>query len=68
MAARITFMMQRMPFEPFVTPEWQKKMETIENCTNCGQCRASCPYELDTPRLLKNQLVKYRELVKSGSA
>lgn len=67
-AARISFLMSRSRFEPFITQEWQKKMESIEDCSGCGHCRECCPYELDTPRLLKAQLAEYREFVRGRSA
>jgi len=43
-------------------------MESIEDCSGCGHCRECCPYELDTPRLLKAQLAEYREFVRGRSA
>jgi predicted aldo/keto reductase-like oxidoreductase len=67
-AARISFLMRRSRFEPFITPEWQAKMESIEDCSGCGHCRECGPYELDTPRLLKAQLAEYREFVGGRSA
>jgi predicted aldo/keto reductase-like oxidoreductase len=61
MAARLSFLMKRSRFEPFISKEWRAKMALIDTCTECGQCAARCPYELDTPALLKNQLSLYRE-------
>jgi uncharacterized protein len=63
-AARITFLMRRARYQDYVTPEWGAKMDLIESCKNCGQCRSRCPYELDTPALLKAQLKEYRELAR----
>lgn len=60
MAARMSLLLKRAPWQNFVTPEWQEKMARIENCTECGQCRSHCPYELDTPALLKKELRFYR--------
>lgn len=68
MAARMSLLMRRMRIEPFVTQEWRNKMELIESCTNCGHCKKNCPYELDTPQLLKTQLARYREFVGSLSS
>lgn len=67
-AARIMFLIRRSRFEPFVAPEWRAKMGLIDACTLCGQCRKKCPYELDTPALLKAQLAEYREFVKGLTA
>jgi predicted aldo/keto reductase-like oxidoreductase len=63
-AARISLLMTRSRFEPYVTPEWREKMERIDGCTHCGHCRDNCPYGLDTPELLKEQLAWYRGFVK----
>ena len=34
-------------------------MHKIEDCINCRRCVAHCPYSLDTPRLLREQLQWY---------
>ncbi|HEX2999975.1 MAG TPA: 4Fe-4S dicluster domain-containing protein, partial [Armatimonadota bacterium] len=59
-AARIGLLLRRAPFAPYLTPEWQEKMQRIENCRECGLCRSRCPYGLDTPRLLKEMLLDYQ--------
>jgi len=59
MAARMSLLMRRAPWRQFVTPEWREKMRRIEQCTECGQCRERCPYELDTPTLLKKMFKDY---------
>ncbi len=66
MAARISLLLRRAPEQNFVTPEWQDKMRLINDCTQCGQCKAQCPYDLDTPELLKAELEKY-EAALAGS-
>ena len=63
MAARMSLLLGRAPYHGFVAPEWQRKMELITSCIECGQCRAKCPYELDTPALLKEEYRAYREFV-----
>lgn len=60
MAARMSLLMRRAPTGPFLEAEWQQKMQQIETCTECGQCRSRCPYELDIPELLKKELKAYR--------
>ena len=42
-------------------------METIENCTECGECMEKCPYDLRIPDTLKENLALYRECVKQGA-
>jgi len=59
MAARMSFLMGRMPKERFLEPEWQENMRRIEDCNSCGHCSAHCPYELDVPALLKEHRRRY---------
>ncbi len=61
MAARMDLAVRRMVYQRFLTDEWKANMERIADCTECGQCKERCPYDLDTPNLLKRQLVEYRE-------
>ena len=63
MAARMSLLLRRMPYQPFLTPEWQARMERIESCRECGECVSRCPYGLDIPRLLKEMLADYREFL-----
>ncbi len=58
-AARMYFLLRRMPSANFLTDEWKKKMARIENCINCGKCKERCPYDLDTPNLLKKMYEDY---------
>jgi uncharacterized protein len=67
LAARITLLMSRSPAARFLEPEWQAKMELIEDCQHCGHCSSHCPYQLDTPTLLRQNLEDYRQIIKSGS-
>jgi predicted aldo/keto reductase-like oxidoreductase len=60
MAARLSYLLDRSVYQRFLTDEWKEKMERIADCTECGQCSDRCPYDLDTPSLLKSQLESYR--------
>ena len=60
MAARMGFLLRRAPSENFLTEDWQKNMQRIEECTDCGHCREQCPYGLDPPAILKKMLEDYR--------
>lgn len=59
--ARMSLMLRRAPSESWLSETWQSNMKQIENCLNCGKCREKCPYELDTPALLK---ANYEDYVK----
>lgn len=59
--ARMNMLLRRSPWQQYYTPQWQAKMAKIEECINCGLCASRCPYQLDTPNLLKYMLKDYRE-------
>lgn len=61
--ARMSQLIRRSPSANWLTPEAQKMMLNIENCLECGQCRGRCPYELDTPSLLKENLADYKNIL-----
>lgn len=63
-AARIIYMIHRLPYKRFITKAMQAEMEKIEDCLHCDACKGRCPYELDTPALLRSNLEQYREFVK----
>ncbi len=58
-AARMNMLLRRAPYQPFLEAQEYEKMHRIENCLDCGSCKAKCPYQLDTPRLLKEMLKDY---------
>ena len=58
--ARMSLMLRRAPTAMSLTPAQQEKMKKIEDCINCGQCKAKCPYGLDTPNLLKKNYEDYK--------
>ena len=62
-SARMSLMIRRAPSAAQLTEEWQKKMLLIEKCLHCGQCKAKCPYGLDTPTLLQKNLQDYKEIL-----
>jgi aryl-alcohol dehydrogenase-like predicted oxidoreductase len=65
-AARITFLIRRAVKEHWLSPEWQKNMRLIDDCTSCGHCKQHCPYGLDIPALLKSQQKEYFKLLAAG--
>ena len=60
MAARMSLLLRRAPYSSFLTEEWRGNMERIKECTDCHHCKDHCPYNLDTPNLLKKMLDDYR--------
>ncbi|MBR2831862.1 MAG: aldo/keto reductase [Oscillospiraceae bacterium] len=61
--ARMSLLIRRAPSAMQLTPESQAKMKKIEDCLNCGQCAARCPYGLDTPALLKKNYEDYKRIL-----
>ena len=41
----------------------QAAMDSVENCIACGQCLPKCPYHLEIPELLQENLASFREFV-----
>jgi len=61
--ARMSLMLRRAPSNAWLNDFWQKAMADIEKCTNCGACKKKCPYELNTPELLKKNLEDYKNVL-----
>jgi predicted aldo/keto reductase-like oxidoreductase len=61
--ARMSLMLRRAPSKAWLTPSMQAEMKKIENCLNCRQCTKKCPYELDTPELLKKNYEDYKKVL-----
>ena len=62
--ARMSLLLRRSPAAVQLTEEGQAKMKKIEDCLECGQCKAKCPYGLDTPNLLKRNYEDYKTFLK----
>lgn len=61
--ARMSLMLRRAPSASWLTPEWQEKMSKIHNCLHCNACMSKCPYGLNTPQLLMDNLKDYEEIL-----
>ena len=61
--ARMSLWVRRFPTEPHLSEEWQKTMAETENCIECYACVDKCPYELDIPRLLKENYEDYKNIL-----
>ena len=59
--ARMNMLLRRSPWQQYMTDAWREKMEKINDCIGCHSCSSRCPYQLDTPNLLKYMLKDYRE-------
>ncbi|HHX39635.1 MAG TPA: aldo/keto reductase [Armatimonadetes bacterium] len=60
MAARMSLLLRRSPYQPLLTEEWAERMMRIEKCRECGECMSRCPYGLEIPRLLQEMLADYK--------
>ena len=61
--ARMSLMVRRSPSASWLSDEWQQAMMDIEKCVGCGACIHKCPYELNTPELLKKNLEDYKRIL-----
>lgn len=61
--ARMSLMLRRAPSKAWLTPEMQAEMKKIEVCLHCNQCMKKCPYELNTPELLKKNYEDYKKVL-----
>lgn len=64
--ARMSQLIRRSPSENWLNEQSQAMMMNIENCIECGACKSKCPYGLNTPSLLKENLADYK-LIVSGA-
>lgn len=62
--ARMDMLLRRSPWQQYMTPEWQGKMERIRDCVDCRLCASRCPYGLDTPNVLRSMLKDYENFRK----
>lgn len=61
--ARISLMLRRAPSKNWLSENMQAEMKKIEGCLECGKCKSKCPYELDTPNLLKKNYEDYKKVL-----
>jgi len=61
--ARMSLWIRRFPSQPCLTEEFQEMMEKTQECMECYACVDNCPYELDIPRLLKDNYEDYKRIL-----
>lgn len=61
--ARMSLMLRRAPSANWLGENMQLEMKKIENCTNCKACMKKCPYELNTPDLLRKNYEDYKKVL-----
>ena len=62
-AARMKLLLERSPWQDHVTPEGIENMNRIDSCIRCGVCKTRCPYSLDCPQLLQENLKYFRNFL-----
>ena len=62
--ARMSLLLRRSPTASHLSEQGQAMMKKIDDCINCGKCKAACPYGLDTPNLLKRNYEDYKTFLK----
>ncbi|MBQ6868589.1 MAG: aldo/keto reductase, partial [Clostridia bacterium] len=62
--ARMSLLLRRSPTAGHLSEKGQAMMKKIDDCINCGKCKAACPYGLDTPNLLKRNYEDYKTFLK----
>lgn len=59
--ARMSLLLRRAPWPSFVNDSGKAKMLAIRSCIECGACSSRCPYGIDTPKLIKDNLADYEK-------
>ena len=62
-AARMSLWIRRFPKEHCLSEEYQEKMNKTLDCSECRECVSRCPYNLDIPRLLKENYEDYMKVL-----
>ena len=60
---RMSLMIRRAPSAKWLSDPWPEEMAKIDDCVDCRRCVEKCPYELDVPKLLRQNLADYRNVL-----
>ena len=63
LCARMSLWIRRFPSEPYLEGDFKEMMEQTQDCVECYSCVDKCPYELDIPRLLKDNYEDYQNVL-----
>ena len=72
--ARMKRLLRRSPWQQYAGKDWADRMEAARSCIQCGECAERCPYGLDAPSLIQENLADYdafmaeRGIVPGGGA
>ena len=61
--ARMSLLLRRSPAEGHLSPAGQEKMARIDQCVHCNHCADHCPYDLNTPELLRRNYEDYKQIL-----
>lgn len=59
--ARMSLLLRRSPYKQWLTDDNREMMLKINECIECNSCSKKCPYSLETPKLIKENLKDYLE-------
>lgn len=62
-SARMSLMIRRAPLSVYLNDGWKEKMKKIDDCIHCDHCKDHCPYGLDTPKLLVENWMDYKNFM-----
>lgn len=62
-SARMSLMIRRAPVSVYLNDSWKDKMKKIDDCIHCNHCKDHCPYGLDTPKLLEENWIDYKNFM-----
>jgi len=44
---------------------FQRRLDTLQSCTHCGECEAACPYGLPIMSLMDNMIVEHQDVLEA---
>ncbi|MDR0827544.1 MAG: aldo/keto reductase [Desulfovibrio sp.] len=62
--ARLDRLLRRSPWQQYAEADWVEKMRAAKSCIQCGACAERCPYKLDTPELIADNVRDYENFMR----